>query len=74
MNGRLLSWHSEVTRVCNFVNDRLRNSTNSNNTFYHFIGQFNKPYSHFGYLQSDVLINLLKSYCCSFYGCIILKE
>ena len=33
-----------------------------------FIGYVNKLGSNFGKLQSKVLINLLKSCCCSFYG------
>ena len=33
-----------------------------------FIGYGNKLRSNFGMLQSNVLINLFKSYCCSFYG------
>ena len=40
----------------------------SNQKASHFIGQFNKLYSNFGYLQANVLSNLFKSYCCSFYG------
>ena len=32
------------------------------------IGYVNKLGSNFGKLQSKVLINLFKSYCCSFYG------
>ena len=68
MNGRLLSWHSEVRHLGNFFNNRLCNSTDSNQKASHFIGQFNKLYSNFGYLQANVLSNLFKSYCCSFYG------
>ena len=68
INGRLLSWHSEVRHLGNFFNNRLCNSTDSNQKASHFIGQFNKLYSNFGYLQANVLSNLFKSYCCSFYG------
>ena len=68
MNGRLLSWHSEVRHLGIFFNYRLCNSTDSNQKASHFIGQFNKLYSNFGYLQANVLSNLFKSYCCSFYG------
>ena len=68
MNGRLLSWHSEVRHLGNFFNNRLCNSTDSNQKASHFIGQFKKLYSNFGYLQANVLSNLFKSYCCSFYG------
>ena len=50
MNGRLLSWHSEVRHLGNFFNNRLCNSTDSNQKASHFIGQFNKLYSNFGYL------------------------
>ena len=42
MNGRLLSWHSEVRHLGNFFNNRLRNSTDINHKASHFIGQFNK--------------------------------
>ena len=68
MNERLLSWHSEVRHLSNFFNNRLCNSTDSNHIASHFIGQFNKLSSNFGYLQANVLSNLFKSYCCSFYG------
>ena len=68
MSGRLLSWHSEVRHLDNSFNNRLCNSTDSNQKASHFIGQFNKLYSNFGYLQTNVLSNLFKSYCCSFFG------
>ena len=66
MNGRLLSWHSEVRHLGIFFNNRLCNSTDSNHKASHFIGQFNKLYSNFSYIQANVLGNLFKSYCCSF--------
>ena len=55
MNGRLLSWHSEVRHLGNSFNNRLCNSTDSNQKASHSIGQFNKLYSNFGYLQANVL-------------------
>ena len=60
--------YSEVRHLGNFFNNRLCNSTDSNQKASHFIGQLNKLYSNFGYLQANVLSNLFKSYCCSFYG------
>ena len=33
-----------------------------------FIGYVNKLRSNFGKMQSNVLANLFKAYCCSFYG------
>ena len=56
------------SKKTNFFNNRLCNSTDGNQKASHFIGQFNKLYSNFGYLQANVLSNLFKSYCCSFYG------
>ena len=38
-----------------------------------FIGYVNKLGSNFGKLQSKVLINLFKSYCCSCYGSAVIK-
>ena len=38
-----------------------------------FIGYVNKLRSTYGNLQSDILMNLFKSYCCSFYGSILWK-
>ena len=66
MNGRLLSWHGEVRHLVFFFNNRLCNSTDSNQKASHFIGQFNKLYINFDYLQADVLSNLFKLYYCSF--------
>ena len=34
---------------------------------YFFIGYVNKLMANYGTLQTSVLINLFKSYCCSFY-------
>ena len=42
MNGKLLSWHGEVRHLGNFFNNRLCNSTDSNQKASNFIGQFNK--------------------------------
>ena len=67
MNGSLLSWHSGVRHLCMFINARLRNSTESNHKASHFIGQFNKLHSNFGYLQANVLINMFQPHCCLFY-------
>ena len=36
-----------------------------------FIGYVNKLRSNYGHLQHTVLMNLFKSYCCSFYGSIL---
>ena len=68
MNGRLLSLHSEERHLGNFVNNRLCNSTDSNHKASHVIGQFNKFYSNFCYLQAYVLSNMFKLKCCSFFG------
>ena len=62
MNGRLLSWHSEVRHLGNFFNYRLCNSTDSNHKASHFIDQFNQLKSNFGYLQANIISNLVKSY------------
>ena len=68
INGRLLSWDSEVRHLGIYFNNRLCNSTDSNQKASHFIGQFNQLYSNFSHLQANVLSNLFKSYCCSFNG------
>ena len=38
MNGRILSWHSEVGHLGNSFNNRLCYSTDSNQKASHFIG------------------------------------
>ena len=38
-----------------------------------FIGYVNKLRSNYDTLQPHILINLFKSYCCSFYGSMLWK-
>ena len=59
---------NKVKHLGNFINTDCNEITDCNFLKSLFIGYVNKLGSNFGKLQSKVLINLFKSYCCSFYG------
>ena len=68
-----LSWTDNVRHLGNYMcsnNDDLLDCTRKK---YMFIGYVNKLRSNYGNLQHTVLMNLFKSYCCSFYGSILWK-
>ena len=58
----------KVKHLGNFINKDCNEIPDYNFFKSLFIGYVNKLRSNFGMLQSNVLINLFKSYCCSFYG------
>ena len=73
MNDVQLVWKNEVRHLGNFFNCKLDNSIDGHHKKSHFIGYFNKLMSNFSCLQPDILGNLFKSYCCSFYGSFLWK-
>ena len=73
LNGVYLSWTDNVRHLGNYMcsnNDDLLDCTRKRSMF---IGYVNKLRSNYGNLQHTVLMNLFKSYCCSFYGSILWK-
>ena len=60
MNGNIIEWPDSVRHLGNFVDAILPDSLEGRL----FIGYVNK----FGHVQPKVLLNLLNTYCCSFYG------
>ena len=70
LDTHVLKWLDKVKHLGNFNNTDCNEITDCNFKKSLFIGYLNKLGSNFGKLQSKVLINLFKSYCCSFYGLI----
>ena len=52
----------------NFVDSTLSDSLDCRYKRSMFIGYVNKLISKFGHLQPHIVINLFKTYCCSFFG------
>ena len=63
LDTHVLKWLDKVKHLGNFINTDCNEITDCNLNFF-----VNKLGSNFGKLQSKVLINLFKSYFCSFYG------
>ena len=61
-----LLWN--VVHLGNYVNSACNDDVDCNIKKSFFIGYVNKLMANYGRLQTSVLINLFKSYCCSFYG------
>ena len=68
MNGFTVQWSESVRHLGNFVDSTLSDSLDCRYKRSMFIGYVNKLISKFGHLQPHILINLFKTYCCSFFG------
>ena len=68
MNGFTVQWSESVRHLGNFVDSTLSDSLDCRYKRSMFIGYVNKLMSKFGHLQPHILINLFKTYCCSFFG------
>ena len=68
LDTHVLKWLDKVKHLGNYINTDGNEITDCNFKKSLFIGYVNKLRSNFGKLQSKVLINLFKSYCCLFYG------
>ena len=68
MDSSDLLWTDNVVHLGNYVNSACNDDVNCNIKKFFFIGYVNKLMANYGRLQTNVLINLFKSYCCSFYG------
>ena len=52
----------------NYLDTTLTDEIDCRSKIYAYIGYVNKLNVKFGHLQLDIICNLFKSYCCSFYG------
>ena len=66
MDSSDLLWTDNVVHLGNYVNSACNDDVDCNIKKYFFIGYVNKLMANYGRLQTSVLINLFKSYCCSF--------
>ena len=57
-----------VVHLGNYINSACNDDVDRNIKKYFLIGYVNKLMTNYGRLQTSVLINLFKSYCCSVYG------
>ena len=63
-----LLWIDNVVHLGNYVNSAYNDDVDCKIKKSFFIVYVNKLMANYGRLQTSVLINLFKSYCCSFYG------
>ena len=63
-----LLWTDNIVHLSNYIHSACNDYVDCNILKYFFIGYVNKLMANYGRLQTCVLINLFKSYCCSFYG------
>ena len=68
LDGKVISWHTGVRHLGNFLNNCLDINMDTNRKCSHFIGYFNHMMSNFSHLNPESVVTLFKSYCCSFYG------
>ena len=61
-----LLWTDNVVYLGNFINSACNDDVNFHIKKYFFIGYVNKLMTNYGRLQTHVLINVFKSYCCFF--------
>ena len=66
--GESLQWVDKVRHLGNLINNTCTDLLDCNFKRSMFIGYVNKLRCNYGKVQYNVLINLFKSYCCSFYG------
>ena len=63
-----IEWVSSVKHLSNYVNSDMTDKSDCDMKCSSFTGYVNKLKANFGYLQSFVLGNLFKIFCCLFYG------
>ena len=68
INGFPVQWSESVRHLGNIVDSTQSDSLDCRYKRSMFIGYVNKLISKFGHLQPHILINFLKTYCCSFFG------
>ena len=68
LDGSDLVWKDTVRHLDNFVDSTCNDDFDCNAKKSLCIVYFNKMMANYSSLQPTVLINLFKSYCCSFYG------
>ena len=68
LDGSDLVWKVNVRHLGNFVDSTCNDDFDCNAKKSLFIAYFNKMMANYSSLKPTVLINLFKSYCCSFYG------
>ena len=73
LDGNVISWHSRVRHLGNYLNSRLDINVDTNRKCSHFIVYYNHMMSNFGHLNPESVVTLFKSYCCSFYGTFLWK-
>ena len=64
LDTHVLKWLDKVKHLGNFINTDCNEITDCNFKKSLFIGYVNKLGNNFGKLQSKLLINLFKLYCC----------
>ena len=73
LNSECLSWTDNIRHLGNFIDCSNRDMVDCGIKKGMFIGYVNKLRSNYDTLQPHILINLFKSYCCSFYGSMLWK-
>ena len=72
-DGVKLEWTDKVCHLGNFIDTTCTDYIDCIVKKSYFIGYVNKFKVNFGKMTHNVLINLFKSYCCSFYSSHIWK-
>ena len=73
LNSECLSWTDNIRHLGNYIDCSNRDIVDCGIKKGMFIGYVNKLRSNYDTLQPHILINLFKSYCCSFYGSMLWK-
>ena len=67
-NDVLLDWQDNVRHLGNYFDNSLNDYVDVRHKCSNFIGYVNKFLSNYQFLQPQILCNLFKTYCCSYYG------
>ena len=67
-DGVRLEWTDKIRHLGNFIDTTCTDYIDCITKKSYFIGYINKLKVNFGKMTHNVLINLFKSYCCSFYS------
>ena len=73
LNSECLSWTDNIRHLGNVIDCSNSDMVDCGIKKGMFIGHVTKLRSNYGTLQPHILINLFKSYCCSFYGSMLWK-
>ena len=68
IDGHAIEWKNHVKHLGNIVNNTLTDENDCALKISSFNGAVNKLMGNYGGLQTEMLIKLFNSYCCSFYG------